>query len=384
MPKLKSEVARSPSPSPAGNSIDECGIVGDVANFLRRFVVMTASDACTIACWVSAAWLINDFDRFPHLCLSSPVKRCGKTTLMELLALLVPAPRPSTNISPAALYRVIAKERPTLLLDEAQSLSRRGSEASEVIREILNAGIGKNARVTRCGGDTNTDIHEFPIYSPKVFALIGAPDGVLRDRCILVELRRKCPDDMVERARLRVIEPQGEELKAAMESWVAEKGDDVKQCYDNLEPFDIANDRMAELLLPLQAILKVAGGDKMLPLLREHADAVDARDRQHGGDEPGLLLLGTLRDIFRAKQVSFMSTASLLCALLNFRTEEPWRQYRHGKPIADEALASLLRPYGIRPAHDPRRTTRGYYAADFADAWARYLPPPEEPRPPRR
>jgi hypothetical protein len=46
------------------------------------------------------------------------------------------------------------------------------------------------------------------------------------------------------------------------------------------------------------------------------------------------------------------------------------------------ALARRLGPFGIRPSNVWDATTRsqfkGYKLADFADAWARYLPDPEE------
>src|SRR5262249_10838313 len=108
-------------------------------------------------------------------------------------------PRYTTNISPAALYRLVEKEKPTLLMDESQSLSRRGSESSEVIREILNAGTGKNAKAIRCGGPRMNEIEEFSVYSPKVFAMIGEPDGVLADRSLPVPMKRKTKDDDVQR-----------------------------------------------------------------------------------------------------------------------------------------------------------------------------------------
>src|SRR5262249_28039287 len=147
--------------------------LGAGVEYLEAYMVLPErTTAVVIAAWVAAARLQELWDKVPHLAVASPEKRCGKTTPLDLLPQVPPRPRYTTNISPASLYRVIEKEHPTLLMDESQSISRRGSETSEVIREILNAGIGKNAKVLRCGGDRMEEIVEFSVYGPKVFAMI--------------------------------------------------------------------------------------------------------------------------------------------------------------------------------------------------------------------
>jgi hypothetical protein len=58
---------------------------------------------------------------------------------------------------------------------------------------------------------------------------------------------------------------------------------------------------------------------------------------------------------------------------------------QHDSPWFDEMLtapklASRLRGYGIHPRHSADKACRGYYRADFRDAWLRYLPKgPSEP-----
>lgn len=353
------------------------GVVGEVVKYLETYMVLPGSLVLVIAAWVIAAWLIDLFDRFPHLAVTSPEKRCGKTLLLDLLFLIVPKGRYTTNISPSALYRVIEAERPTLLMDESQSISRRGSEASEVIREILNAGIGRNAKVTRCAGEQHDKIVEFAVYSPKVFALIGDLDGVLADRCLPVRLERKTKEARVERYRSRIIEPIGKALGEKLEKWTKSNAKKVSEIYDHLEPFPIENDRMAELLLPLQAVLVVAAGDEALEILSDYATDLDERDREQETQTPGVRLLAACRELF-GKKVGFMPTDTLIASLVD-RREEPWHRWNRGEPMSREALANLLRPYGIRSARNKTQTARGYFAADFTDAWDRYLPPLKKP-----
>ena len=122
-------------------------VVENLARYISDYVVLSDESVLVLAVWTIAAHLIEEFDRFPHVAVTSPEKRCGKTTLLDVLYQIVPKPRPTTNISPAALYRVIELDRPTLLIDESQSITGRGAQSNPMIREILNAGIGKNAKV---------------------------------------------------------------------------------------------------------------------------------------------------------------------------------------------------------------------------------------------
>jgi len=52
----------------------------------------------------------------PLLGITSPERRCGKSTLQSLLTALVRRPLPASNISPAAVFRSIERWRPTLLI----------------------------------------------------------------------------------------------------------------------------------------------------------------------------------------------------------------------------------------------------------------------------
>ena len=70
--------------------------------------------------------------------------QCGKTRLLEILELVVFNSRRASNISEAALFRVIEKFKPTLMLDEAETLKGK-SERAEYLRQILNAGNRQGA-----------------------------------------------------------------------------------------------------------------------------------------------------------------------------------------------------------------------------------------------
>lgn len=346
--------------------------IDKAAEFLIDYIALPEAAPTIISAWVGAAWLCDVWDRFPHLAISSPEKRCGKTTLLNILRVMVPRPMHTSNISPAALYRAIAKNKPTLLFDEAQSLSRVGTESGEVNREILNASIEKDSVVIRCGGRKMEEIHEFPVYSPKVFAMIGDLDGVLADRSLPVPMRRRTSADTVQRYRSRVVEARGKALHDELEAWAEQNTELARQYYDTIEPFGIENDRMAELLLPLQAVLTITG--KGIDVLEAYARTLDERDRQQESQSPGVRLLSACREQFD-DDTKFISTATLIDALKG-RTEEPWHRWNRGEGLNPEGLAKLLRPFNIKSQHDITRTVRGYHKAAFAEAWGRYLTSP--------
>ncbi|HEX4964606.1 MAG TPA: DUF3631 domain-containing protein [Thermoanaerobaculia bacterium] len=357
-----------------GRDFQEHTLLGRIVAFLTDYLVLPDQTPTVIAAWIMASWHMETWDQFPHLGITSPEKRCGKSRLLELLALLCPNPILTSSVSPAALYRLIEKDTCcTLLFDEAQSLGRKGE--SYAMKELLCASIGKESRVYRCGGkNEDYEPRSFKTYCPKVFALIGPLDGVLADRSIPIEMARKTERDQVQRYSRRIVDPLGKELHDELGKWAAEHKDYVAVWYRLIDPFDIDNDRMADLLMPLQAVLQAVTMETKA--LEEYARDLDDRDRRQGTQSHGVRLLAACREILNGQ--SFTPTADLLSALID-RSEEPWHRWNRGEGMNAEALASLLRPYGVNPQHSKDKTQRGYYASNFADAWGRYLTPLESP-----
>jgi hypothetical protein len=346
--------------------------VRSIARFLARFLILSVETTIVVALWVLASWMNDTWDRFPHLVIKSPEKRCAKSLFLKLLELITREPHGASNISPAAIYRLIGKLNGelTLLLDEAQSLSRRGSEPSEVLRELLNAGIDRNAKVIRCVGDAH-DIAEFPTYCAKILALIGDLDSVLADRCLPIPMRRKRADEPVEMYRYRVVEPEGKALQDLIRDWTERHADAVSAIYDRIERLPIQNDRLADLMMPLQAVAEFVDPE-LHSVLKSYAEGLDRQDLNQERQSPGVRLLAACQEVFDENRSEFTETVVLINSLVA-RSEEPWSRWNHGKQITAEALANLLRPFGIRSSRDLKQKHRGYYRADFEESWSRYL-----------
>lgn len=346
-----------------------------VINYLKTYIVLPEAPTLVTSAWVMAAWLPDLWDRFPHLAVTSPEKRCGKTLLLDLLYPITLNGMTTTNISPQALYRIVQRDKPTLLMDELQSISRKGSEASQVTLELLNAGIGKSAKVIRCGGTNMEQVHTFNVYGPKAFALIGELDGVLGDRCLNVKMKRKTKEHRVERYRSKHVDAAAVVVYDALKAWAEANQEAVAKHYDEVELFDINNDRMADLLAPLQAVLMSIDAVEQLSVLAMYASKLDEVDKEQAIQSTGVQLLWACRNIFSSQTNGYVGTDDLIGRLTQ-RPDEQWHRFNPGgRPIGREGLAGLLRPFGIKSAYNKERTHKGYYARDFSEAWERYLLP---------
>src|SRR5690349_21490536 len=96
-------------------------LLDDLADILTRFVVLPPRAAETLALWVLHTYAFELREVSTYIGIESPEKRCGKTTLLEVLSKLVNRPVVAANISPSAFFRVIEETRPTLLIDEADT-----------------------------------------------------------------------------------------------------------------------------------------------------------------------------------------------------------------------------------------------------------------------
>ena len=89
---------------------------------------------------------------------------------------------------------------------------------------------------------------------------------------------------------------------------------------------------------------------------------------------PGIQLLSDIREILRAERLS----SEELCEQLRELEDRPWADGGDGPGITQRRLAQLLKPFGIAPKSvrlGRASTPKGYTAAQFEDAFARYLPP---------
>lgn len=369
---LEQSAQRAPRVEPPKPE-DGATLLDDVAAFLRRYVVLPGEQESTaLALFAVHTHALEAAHATPYLVVLSPERRTGKTLLLELLELLAARPWRIVSASEAAMFRKIAQDRPTLLLDEIDAIFGSATERTEPLRAVLNAGNRPGAAVARCVGDgAEQRVVDFPVFGPKVLAGIdtGRLPDTIRDRAVELRMKRKTAAEQVERFRRRRVEPAAGELRDRVARFAAENVDRLRGAEP---PFpDELNDRAAEAWEPLLAIADVAGGDWPA---RARAAAVGlAADADAEEATYGARLLGKLGELLRGRAA--VATDAVLEAV-NGDEELPFGGWRDGKGLDARTLARLLRPYGVRPRTvrlDDESTAKGY-RRDHAteEAFTRY------------
>jgi hypothetical protein len=351
-------------------------LIGQLEKFFTQFVILPDRTALPLALWTLMTHTFNSFDAVPYLVISSPAPRCGKTRLLECLELVVSKPRRASNISEAALFRTIEKFSPSLLLDEAETLSGK-SERAEYLRQILNAGNRRGAVVTRCDGQgANLDARDFSVFCPKVLAGIGGFPPTITDRAIVIGMQRRKDSESVERFLHRRVEPIGKTLREMARAFVTQRCEEIGAAYEAAE-LDFVSDRDAEAWAPLFAILSVASPER-LPELRTSAERLTSFKGANAEDDSlALRLLSDMREVWPASEPKIF-TVELLERLKKIE-DGPWAS---DERFDGRRLSRLLRPFGVNVAtvRIGSETRKGYSWQDTEAAFARYLvSPPSQP-----
>lgn len=108
---------------------------------LTKYVVLPspqAADAVTL--WIAATHAQPAWAHAPRLVIRGPEKRCGKSRLLDIVEATCHRPLITVNASPAAVYRSITDDPPTMLVDEADTIFGPKSDSNEGLCGLLNAG----------------------------------------------------------------------------------------------------------------------------------------------------------------------------------------------------------------------------------------------------
>ncbi len=358
---------------PWPDPVEGADLLEDLVGAIRSYVVIPEAGAIATVLWIIHTHTLDAADISPILCISSPVKRCGKTTLQCVLRHLVRRPLSASNISGAALFRTIEKHQPTMLLDEADSyLTER-----EEMRNLLNAGVRRDdAHVYRVVGDAH-EPRRFSVFGAKTVSLIGKLPETIQDRSIILPLERKKRTETVRRLRAREAKTIFGPLREMIARWSTDHVDLLAGLEPNIP--DVLNDRAADFWEPLLAIADRVGGT--WPERARRAAAILSGDDSVPDDSPNIQLLADLRDILREQEGGRIASRTLAESLANLE-ERPWASWHHGKPVTPNQVSRILRRFGIGPKTlrlpgDDR--AKGYALEDCQDAFGRYLPPLPEP-----
>jgi hypothetical protein len=377
---------RFPVVEPWPEPVDGKTLLDLLAQIFARFVILPKWAAETLALWTLHTYAFQLREVSTYLGIESPLKRCGKTTLLELLSELAHRAVASANISPPAFFRVIEEFCPTLLIDEADTFL----PGNEQLKGILNSGYKrKNAFVLRAANQypassiqhpsspshqsDNPTIHDsafgavlrFSCWCPKAISTIGRLPDVLADRCIIIRMQRKTIEEQCEPSRNLDAEPFRRQCKR----FVLDHAPRIAAAQPQRP--ELLNDRAADIWEPLFALADLAGGD-WPQKARQAAIGLSAATQEIN---PISTLLLDLFVIFTLAPENRLFTRDLVYRLNARSADRPWAESLHGKPVTDLWLAKQLRPYGIksRTIWIGDEHAKGFLEEDLQDTMRRYV-----------
>ncbi len=330
-------------------------VIAKIENYLSKYVIFSDENyKLPIALWIAGTYAWPNFDAFPYLCITADTKRAGKTRLSELVGFTCSNPRNTAAMSAAAMYRSIQEESPTLIMDETESF---GSESASDIRTVLNVGYRKGQVVRKSKGDSFV---EYNTYCPKVFILIGDVFDTLRDRSIVVRMRRGTPAEMNSLTRFTydAAKEQGKELREKMSAEVESNLSAISEQYVNSTGIPFLSDRDEEIWTPLFTLCQILAPERIKELERTAVDmatektapkrrVADLKEKEEMAQDleyAERLLRDSLSAMGKEKAIR---TSELLTKLKDMPTA-PWRKI-FGKGLDEFSLSRLMEIMGVSP-----------------------------------
>jgi hypothetical protein len=366
-------------------------LLGDIEATIKKHVILGDHAAAALALWVLHTYTFELRDTVAYVAIESPEKRCGKTTLLSVLAAMACKPLIASNITVGALFRSVHTCSPTLFIDEADTFMA----GNTTMRGIINSGntrrtayvlrlsaakkaavslapIGGESQGEGAGSDsqpstinhqpTDSGLKKYSCWCPKVISMIGQVPDTIADRSIVVKMARK----LVTETCLPLAQLETDDIKSRCARFALDSGAAIAQ--SPKIRCDGLNDRAADTFDPLFVIARLAGPAWETKLRAAALALSSTADLEHSG--AGLIL--DILDIFAETDVEKIFTRNLVSYLRDGGVKS---QTLRGASINEYHISKILRPYGIKPVsiRIGKEVRQGYHAADFHEALKRYV-----------
>jgi len=353
-------LANLAEPEPHAEAVDGAALLDEFAATLARYLVLPRHKAATLALWALHSWAAPLLGVSPRLALISPEPQAGKTTALRALSLLVPRPLFALHGRTPALTAFVEAVRPTLLLDDADKWVLQNRR----LRAMIVAGAARDTKLLRIT-HTASELPVINCFSPCALALSWHVPDDLAKRCIAVAMTPA--GELETRERLDAVPPPaaGDALRAKAVRWIADNAERLAMLQIPEPPLA---PRAREAWRPLLRLAEAAGGEWPT---RAREAAIEISQSNPARSE-SIELLDDIRAAFTEQQVNRLTSESLIKHLAA-NPERPWAE----KKLTPRRLADLLSRHAIRPRSLRLADSiqRGYHAADFTEAFTRYLTP---------
>jgi hypothetical protein len=212
--------------------VDGAELLDQVEAAICSYVVLPSDHtAAAVVLWIAATHAVPAWNTAPRLVIKAPEKRCGKSRLLDLIEALCHRPILTANASPSAVYRSIGEypsDPPTLLIDEADTIfGPKTGDANEDLRGLLNAGHQRGRPALRWDAGSRR-LDRIATFAMAALAGIGNMPDTIEDRAVIVGMRRRAPDEVVQPYRTRRDGPALAGLKGDLHRWVRSHLDELE------------------------------------------------------------------------------------------------------------------------------------------------------------
>ncbi len=366
-PIVNSQPSMFPTVEPHPEPVVPDELVQELVAMLKVFIALSDENAFAIALWIVMTWVIDNLNVAPLLLINAPEKSCGKTQALDFVGKTAKKPLTTANVTPASMFRLIEKEQPTFLIDEADTFVKN----SDDLRGIINAGHTRSsATFIRMDGDP-AEPRLFNVFAAKALAGIlleqHLQDATM-SRCIVIAMRRKLAGENLKRLR-HADDSLFASLRSKLARFALDFGAQIHDARPELP--DELSDRAQDNWEPLLAIASCGSAE-----LFEKATQVALKlsVETESSMSTGCELLLDIQYIFETKNITRVRSSDLIKDLCEDE-ERPWQTYNRGKPITARQFAKHLAKYRIRSktVRFGRETPKGFELSQFEDAFARYL-----------
>ena len=247
--------------------VDGEQVFNDTVDIFNRYMVLPEGAAEIVAAWVFSTYAVHacNLPFAIRLMITAPGANSGKTTLLDLLTYLVRHPEPTSDITPASLFRSLTA-RKCVLLDEADhNLPSRAGTRNELIQMINSGHKRATAVVIRTESIKTTDgtvrvNRRYPIFAPVAMAGIGtfAPNTT-RSRSYEIRLKRKMAHEAVESFIPDEHAAMMRELRMKIHKYVLDNKDAIRNCRPEMDS-DLLHNRQRDNSGTLLMIADTIGG----------------------------------------------------------------------------------------------------------------------------
>jgi hypothetical protein len=375
---LRPESANSSSTPPSSPGFQDfdtnLGPLDLLIHALQKYTALEDYYYLPVALWIVHTFVFERFTHAPRLALTSPVRGCGKTTVLLLLEALCYGAKRLDSVSVAALYRRTDRDRKALLLDEVDNYHLAHDKD---MRTVLNSGHRRGTRIERV---VDGEPKDFVIFVPVALALIGSLPLPLAQRSLVIHMTRASASaaKKLERFDETKPDPQIEQIYQLVYVW-------IRQHEETLDHNP-----------PMPAALVNRGGDNWRPLFsiadacgeewgRKARETALMMSRDFPDEDIGVVLLMHILEIFESRNNPDRIFSVVLVTALVEMEDAVWSSWRGvddkrtPHKLTQSELAQVLRPFRIRPrsirqrlGEPPVKGSKGYMRSDFENAWAAY------------